>query len=199
MKLSELEEGCTLNIRVRANSQTLMLPAVLKKNVREDAILITLTGDTAKRYSFENVATDMEYSKEGDLPVIWHNVRVIAYKTDYLIQVFGDGTKYNRRNSFRVGVSEQAYVKTREAGLPSTVMMKDVSLTGFSVSDRKNELSMQIGDNLAVAWEDNGHHLNLAGRLVRIEEQDGYKIYGFEITNVCKDLSSYISVKQRRR
>lgn len=199
VKLSELEEGCPITIRVRAKEETMQLSASYLKLVRSDAILIALQSDTNKKISFNNVAADMEFSQEGDLPIIWHNVKVINFKSDYVVQVFADGTKYNRRNSFRVGVSMQARVTVSGSGLPPMVMVKDVSLTGFSVSDRKKEISLQMGEILSVAWEDNGHKLNLAGRLVRIEEHDDYNIFGFETINVCKDLSSYISYKQRSK
>lgn len=199
VKLSELEEGCALSIRVRAREETMQLSATYLKLARPDAIFISLHCDTTKKISFDNVATDMEFAQDGDLPIIWHNVKVISFKSDYVVQVFADGTKYNRRNSFRVGVSMQARVTVTGSGLPPMVMIKDVSLTGFAVSDRKKEISLQTGEILSVAWEDNGHKLNLSGRLVRIEEHDDYNVFGFEIINVCKDLSSYISYKQRSK
>lgn len=199
VKLSELEEGCALSIRVRAREETLQLSATYLKLVRPDALLISLHHDTTKKISFDKVATDMEFAQDGDLPIIWHNVKIMSFKSDYVVQVFTDGTKYNRRNSFRVGVSMQARVTVTGSGLPSSVMIKDVSLTGFAISDRKKEISLQTGELLSVAWEDNGHKLNLAGRLVRIEEHDDYNVFGFEIINVCKDLSSYISYKQRSK
>ena len=78
-------------------------------------------------------------------------------------------------------------------------MVRDLSLTGFSISDRKKELALDIGSELSVSFEDLGHVLNLTGRVVRIEEQEDVNIYGFEICNLCKDLSSYLSVKQRQK
>ena len=77
------------------------------------------------------------------------------------------------------------------------VMIRDISLTGFSITDRKQELKLEIGDELSVKFEDRAHMLDLAGRVVRIEEHEDRVIYGLEICNLCKDLSSYISVRQR--
>ena len=115
------------------------------------------------------------------------------------MQVFSDGTKHNRRGSFRVGVSSPAKVRNAAPGTPREVMVRDVSLTGFSISDRKKELSLNAGDMLSVFWEDFGHILDLTGRVVRIETQEDVIIYGFEICNVCKDLPSYINKKQRQK
>lgn len=84
-------------------------------------------------------------------------------------------------------------------GMPSQVMVRDISLTGFSVTDRKGELSLAIGDILSVYWEDFGHFLDLTGRVVRTDVQDNIHIYGFELCNICRDLSSYINKKQRQK
>ena len=162
--------------------------------------MISLLCDANKKFSFENIRTDLEFCPEGDVPIIWYSTKVVHYKeTTYAVQVFSEGAKHNRRGSFRVGVSSPAKVKNPTPGCPREVMIKDVSLTGFAVSDRKRELSLSIGDSLSVFWEDFGHMLDLAGHVVRIEEHDDVIIYGFEICNVCKDLPSYISKKQRQK
>ena len=200
MKLSELGEGSKLALRIIAKDQKMQLNAVLKKHIRDDIALITLMCDTSRKLSFDNVRTDMEYCPEGEVPLIWYSVKVVNYKDeDYAVQVFSEGTKHNRRGSFRVGVSSPARVKNATPGTPREVMIRDVSLTGFSISDRKGELSLKSGDTISVFWEDFGHILDLTGHVVRTEEQEGVKIYGLEICNVCKDLPSYINKKQRQK
>lgn len=78
----------------------------------------------------------MEFSPSGDIPLIWYNVKIVNYKDDdYAIQVFSDGVKHNRRGSFRVGVSSPARIKNPSPDMPREVMVRDISLTGFSVSD----------------------------------------------------------------
>ena len=77
------------------------------------------------------------------------------------------------------------------------VMLKDVSVSGFSISDRKRELKLQKGNQLTISFEDLGYRMELAGRVVRIEERDDMIVYGMTITNICNDLSAYINVKQR--
>ena len=56
-----------------------------------------------------------------------------------------------------------------------------------------------IGNKIAIEWEDFGHELDIVGRLIRIDNQDDATIFGFEICNICKDLSSYISTKQHQQ
>lgn len=200
MKLSELEEGSRLSLRVITNNKKIQFHAILKKHVRDNIALITLISDIGKKLKFDNVRTDMEFCPAGDVPFIWYNVKIVSYKDDdYALQVFSDGAKHNRRGSFRVGVSSPARIKNPSPGMPREVMVRDVSLTGFSVSDRKGELSLSSGDMLSVYWEDFGHMLDLTGRVVRTEEQEGVTIYGLELCNVCKDLSSYVSKRQRQK
>lgn len=200
MKLSEIQEGSKITLRLMTKDKKLQLDAVLKKHIRENIASITLTCDTSKKLTFDNVRVDLEYSPEGDVPLMWYSVKVVNYKDDdYAMQVFSDGTKHNRRGSFRVGVSSPAKVRNAAPGTPREVMVRDVSLTGFSISDRKKELSLNAGDMLSVFWEDFGHILDLTGRVVRIETQEDVIIYGFEICNVCKDLPSYINKKQRQK
>lgn len=198
IKLSELEEGSNITLLISSKDKEMTLDAVIKKHVKENIAFITLQCDTSKRLVFDNVQVDMEYYQDGTVPIIWHNVKVAFVKTDYAIQVFSEGTKHNRRGSFRVGISTVAKVNTLGRG-PRQVMVRDLSLTGFSISDRKKELALDIGSELSVSFEDLGHVLNLTGRVVRIEEQEDVNIYGFEICNLCKDLSSYLSVKQRQK
>lgn len=200
MKLLELEEGSKLSLRIIAKDQKLHLNAILKKHIRDDIVLITILCDTKRKLNFDNVRTDMEFCPSGEVPLIWYSVRVVNYKDDdYAVQVFTDGAKHNRRGSFRVGVSSPAKVKNGPLGTPREVIIRDVSLTGFSVSDRKGNLSLSVGDTLSVYWEDFGHILDLTGRVVRTEEKEDVTIYGFEICNVCKDLASYINKKQRQK
>ena len=56
-----------------------------------------------------------------------------------------------------------------------------------------------MGDEISVYFEDLGHNLNLIGEIVRIEEREDMFVYGLKILNLCKDLSSYINVRQRSK
>lgn len=198
IKLSELDEGSSITLIISSKDRVMTLDAVIKKHVKENIAFITLQCDTSKRLVFDTVQIDMEYYQDGRVPFIWRNVKVAYVKSDYALQVFSDGIKHNRRGSFRVGISTLAKVNTLGRG-PRQVMVRDLSLTGFSISDRKKEFSLSIGSELSISFEDLGHVLNLTGRVARIEEQEDVTIYGFEICNLCKDLSSYLSVKQRQK
>ncbi|MBE5944119.1 MAG: PilZ domain-containing protein [Lachnospiraceae bacterium] len=198
IKISELEEESQVRLLISNQENSMTLGAWIKKIVRDDMAFITLDFPPGKRLVFDNVKVDMEYGQEDDVPVVWRDVRIASYKGEYVLQSTEEGRRHNRRGCFRVGVSTQAVLCTVGRGA-GKVMIRDISLTGFSITDRKKELEFKVGEKVEVYFEDLGHILNLVGRVVRIEEHEEMNIYGLEITNMCRDLSSYISVKQRHK
>ena len=77
MKLSELEEGNKLSLRIMANNKKVQFNAMLKKHVRDNVAIITIISDNGKVLKFDNIRTDMEFSPAGDVPFIWYNVKVV--------------------------------------------------------------------------------------------------------------------------
>lgn len=195
-KLFELPEESKVKLIIHNGEGSLEMGAIIKKHIKTNAAMIELDYDTTQKLVFENVQIRMEYTVEGEVPIIWNNINVINFKSEYIVQTPADGIRNNRRNSFRVGVSKLAQVIGGNAS--GQVMIKDVSLSGFAITDRKKELSLSIGDEIVVRLEDVGHDLKLCGQVVRVEEHDDMRIYGLEICNLCKDLSSYVTLKQRR-
>lgn len=199
VKLSEIAEGDHITLKIKSLDKGLEMKAILKKHVKENIAIITLDYSSTKKLVFDNVQVDLEYVHENTMPVLWSNIKVVNYShSDYAIQVSSDGQKRNRRDSFRVSVAVMANMSMAGKGVQQ-VLIKDVSLSGFAITDREKELGLKMGDELTVGFEDLGHILKLVGRLVRIEEHEDMIIYGFEICNLCKDLSSYVSLKQQRR
>lgn len=195
-KLAEIEEGARITLRISNKDNTLELGACIKKHVKENIALISLEYEGEQRLNFDNVQVDMEHCDAEGIPYIWHNAKIVSYKSDYVMQVPTDGTKYNRRGCFRVSVATTALMVRGGRGA-GRVIIRDISLSGFSITDHKMELGLAVGDQLSVSFEDLGHRLDLTGRVVRIEEREDMIIYGLSILNMCKDLSSYVNVKQR--
>jgi hypothetical protein len=106
--------------------------------------------------------------------------------------------RYNRRCTYRVSVLRAASLTTSD-GRMHRILAKDVSLTGFSVTDRKNELALARGAEATLQFEDIGHVIDITGQVIRIEEREGCVVYGFTLHRSCKDLPSYITTKQRRK
>lgn len=197
VKLSDIEEGKSITLLISNGDGNLKLNAVIKKHIRDNLALIDVLYSDTKRLTFDNVQIDVEYCPENDVPLIWRTGKVITYKTDYVLQVASEGVRHNRRGCFRVAVAATALCRIIGRGTQS-VVIKDVSLSGFAIADRKKELNLAAGDLVSVTLEDLGFRLELDGRVVRIEEREDIIIYGLEIRNICKDLSTYLSLKQRR-
>jgi len=196
-KLSEIDVGQRITLYISSNNRNMTLGAFIKKQLANNIVSITLDYSGDKRLIFDNVQIDVEFTQDNAVPFIWHNAKITTYKTEYVLQVFTDGTRHNRRNSFRVAVATRAQFYMAGRG-SQFVMIKDISLSGFSIADRNKELGLSKGDRVSVYFEDIGHKLDLEGIVVRIEEREDMTVYGLEICNLCKDLSSYVSVKQRR-
>lgn len=196
---AEIEEGANIVLVASNNDELLEFKGNLKKHIRPNLALIDIyySGADNKRLNFDNVQLDMEYCPDDDVPYIWRNAKVASIKNEYVLQVVGEGIRHNRRGSFRVTVAQTAVMRMIGRG-PQRVMIKDVSITGFAISDQTKELALNVGDKLSVSLEDLGHRLDLDGTVVRIEEREDMTIYGLQITNLCKDLSSYVTLKQRR-
>lgn len=198
IKLSTVEAGAPITLIVSNNVKAMTMDAHIKKILNDDVALITIDINTNQTLNFENVHVEMEYSPEDGIPYVWRKVQIVHYQSEYILKTLSDGVKNNRRSSFRVGVGRTARMNVSGRG-SLEVLVRDVSISGFSITDRKKELNLNSGDSVSVHFEDIGHILDLAGRVVRTEEHEDMIIYGFEITNLCKDLSSYVTMKQRRK
>lgn len=197
VRLAELEEGSKLIILASNEDGKIEFNANLVKCVKEDIALITIDIDRTKPLDFSNVHIEIEFVPDEGMPYIWRKAKVHTVKSQYVLQVVGEAVRNNRRGCFRVGVSKTARLRMKGKG-DREVIVRDVSLSGFGLTDRKKELNLRMGDEGIIIFEDLGHSLNLAGKVVRVDEQEEYTLYGFSITNMCKDLSSYISAKQRQ-
>lgn len=197
VKLAEMEEGCDLVLRIRNQDRHMDLGATLIKQLNADIILIEIDFEGTQRLVFDNVQVDLECPQEDDQPIVWRNVKVVSYKEAYALQVHSDGVRNNRRGAFRVSVAQMGSFRL-EGGSSQPIMIKDISLTGFAISDRKKDLKLSPGDQGTISFEDWGYQIRVAGRMVRVEEREDMIVYGFQICSQCNELASYINVRQRR-
>lgn len=196
IKLSEIEENTRIIFHLHHGKQQMDLGGILQKHLENNIALISLDYTGSQTLVFENVVIDMEYPQEDGIPILWPNIKIVNYKNSYIMQATTDGERNNRRSSFRLSVEKKAWF-TMHGHAPQYVILKDVSVSGFSISDRKKELNLKKGNQLTVSFEDIGYRLELEGRVVRIEERNDMIVYGMIITNICNDLSAYINTKQR--
>jgi len=193
--LAEITEGERFVLHISNEGHSLDLYGIIKKHLKENIALISILHD--QRLNFENVHVDVEAMGEENIPIMWRSVKIVPYKGDYIMQAPTDGVKHNRRGCFRVTIAMVAQMKMSGNGAKH-VLVKDISLSGFAIADRKKELELSKGTLLSIYFEDAGFVIDLTGKLVRIEEREDMIIYGFQTINLCHDLSSYLNIKQRR-
>lgn len=198
-EFSEIEVGSRLLLNLSSGNKSLEMGATIIKHLKDNIALISLDNSSGQILKFDNININTIYTNPEGIPYIWVNSTIVYYQGQYLLQVKADGgRRHNRRNSFRVGVSH--YAKLRRPGHGEIeVVVRDISLTGFSITDRKKDLNMAMGTHVLLRYEDIGHQLELEGNVVRIEENDDYIIYGFVLTKSSRDLSSYVNSKQRQK
>lgn len=198
-EFNEIEAGSRLLLSLSSGTKSMEMGASLARHLKDNIALITLDNSNGQVLKFDNVNINVIYTNAEGIPYIWMNCTIVFYQGQYLLQVKPDGgRRHNRRNSFRVGVSH--YAKLRVSGHGEVeVVVRDVSLTGFAITDRKKDLNLAQGTHVLLRYEDAGHELELEGNVVRIEETEEYIIYGFVITKSCRDLSSYVNLKQRQK
>lgn len=198
-EFSEIEVGSRLLLNLSSGNKSMEMGATIIKHLKDNIALISLDNSSGQVLKFDNININVVYTNDEGIPYIWINSTIVYYQGQYLLQVKADGgRRHNRRNSFRVGVSH--YAKLRRPGHGEVeVVVRDISLTGFSITDRKKDLNMTQGTHVLLRYEDIGHELELEGNVVRIEETDDYIIYGFVLTKSSRDLSSYVNTKQRQK
>lgn len=198
-EFSKIEVGSRLLINLSNGSKSKEMSATILRHLKDNIALIRLENNSEQILKFDNLTINIVYTNPNGVPFLWPNSTIVFYQGQYLLQVRADGGNlHNRRNSFRVGISHQARLRVH-GDSEYDILVRDISLTGFSVIDQIKIMQMKTGSRATLRFEDIGHHLELEGNLVRVVDETEGTIYGFVITRSCKDLSSYMNIKQKRK
>lgn len=197
--INELEIGKNITLFVSNHDEKkLTLPAQIVSHLKDNISIISINCQEEGILNFDNVFISALYTDENGHPYIWNNCKVVYYRSNYVVQTQGESQKHNRRDSFRVGISHAA--KMRLSGhSDSDVLIRDISLSGFSITDRGNRLNLSAGNHVDIKLNDLGFEISLSGILVRIDQQVDYTIYGFQIDRNDSSLASYINFKQQKQ
>lgn len=193
-KFSDISDGSPIILMLHNGNVHMKMDANIINLIREDIALITLETSVNQVLKFDHLDIEVMYVTDEGRPYVWKKAKIVYFKNNYVLQIKGEGSRYNRRCTYRVSVSRIATLRTMD-DKEYRITVKDVSLNGFSVADKKNELSLSIEDGATLTFEDINHTIDLYGELMRIEEKEDYKVYGFQIRRSCRDLPSYITTK----
>lgn len=195
---SDIKDGSSIIIMIHNGSVHSKMQGNIINLIRSDIATISLDTPTTQILKFDHMELELVYIAEDGIPYIWKKAKIVHFKNNYVLQIKGDGTKYNRRMTYRVSISKSANVRKSD-DTSYTMTVKDVSLTGFSILDKKNELHLTKDDGITIYFEDMEHTIDLYGSLIRIEEHEDSIVYGFTIRRSCRDLPSYITTKLGNR
>ena len=195
-EFKEIESGSRILLNLNSGNKTTELGATIVRHLKDNIALLALDSSSDQVPKFDNVTISVIYTNPEGIPYIWINSTIVCYQGQYLVQVKADGgNRYKRRSCYRVGVSQYAKLTIPGHG-EKEIIVGDISLTGFSIIDRQKTLPLDNGTRGTLRYEDLGYQLELEGNVVRIEATEEYHVYGFVITKSCKELSSYVNMKQ---
>lgn len=191
---SDIKDGSPIVLMLHNGTVHMKMDATIINLIRGDIALISLETGMSQILKFDHMEIEVIYISEFGIPYIWKKAKIVYFKNNYVLQVKGEGSRHNRRMTYRVNINRLATVRTSDDN-EYRITVKDVSLTGFSIADKKNELNLNYEDGVTIHFEDINHTIDLYGLVMRIEERDDYKIYGFATRRSCRDLPSYITTK----
>lgn len=195
MKINEVEQNSDLQICVEINKKKATFEAKKDKPLKDGITVVQISLPTEKRISFRDCRIEVFYNTDS-MPIKWKRCSIQCINNNYVLFAPFEGVKVNRREAFRVGLAVEASLSS-SSYTKKRVIVKDVSLTGFGITDRMSEIKLAVGDQVTVRFVDRGYDFALIGDVVRVEQRDGSTIYGCTIKNMPRNLSEYISVKQR--
>ena len=193
-RFADIEDGSPIVLMLHNGSVHTKLHGNIINLIRDDIAIITFETSVSQILKFDNIDIEMIYISDTGTPYIWKKAKIVHFKNNYVIQIKGDGNRYNRRVTYRVSISRSAQLRKAD-DTEFTVTVKDVSLNGFSVADKNNVLNLSMKDGVTIYFEDLNHVIDLYGTVMRMEEKDDYMVYGFKIRRSCRDLPSYITTK----
>lgn len=210
MQLSELKTGDLLNLKSfyceESQGNSYITFSTTVKEVYPGGILVdTICSEEGNPINFESniVKTDLYKIQNGDSPITWEDVtvkRIISNKINgHIIVSKFSGKKVNRRNNYRVSVGVSAVARLGLSRKTATVMVRDVSSTGFAVViDNKNEVKLR--DSIRVTYDDDMLHISLNGICVRTQKVDDDRtLYGCRLEYSTSQIDNYVAQKQRKK
>lgn len=194
VNFSEIKDGSPIIFILHSGSVHTKMHGNIINLIREDIATISFDTSVTQVLKFDHMDIEVIYISEDGYPYVWKKCKIVHFKNNYVLQIKGEATRYNRRVAYRVSISRAAQLRTADDQV-CKVTVKDVSLNGFSVADKQHLLNLSMGDGASIYFEDIDHEIDLYGIVTRMEQKDDHVIYGFVIRRSCRDLPSYITTK----
>ena len=195
MKIYEIKSGTKCFIQVTHNDKSGKFRASAVKAEGDGIMVVVPDFPRDKKITFDKQDVSVFCFFTTRPPVIWHDVTVSYKKGFYILSTKNDGEIFNRRTAPRIRVN--AYGELTAKGEKLSVLVKDMSETGFAVIDPKNKLTLEKTDKVALEFADLDYTFSVKGKVKRIKEGDA-TLYGCLITAIEGGrLTDYLKKRER--
>ncbi len=214
MWIDEIVPGAKLTLITMLGTERFEFESIAQESYpKKHLILADVVRKDEKVISFhaKGLMVNLLTQPENDAPQLFKNVTITLVKKPdntvcYSITSLAQSKVYNRREAFRCYVGTGTTVQCGTNKSAKDAILKDVSVTGFSVSCIADETNFHENQVLHVVLndhlEESGEYFNfhLYGIIVRIEElENGRIVYGCRLNQKINGLDSYIVKKERAR
>lgn len=200
MQIDDMSKGSYIELEVKCNGKTMSFRSEIAF-IRNNSLLVNTIKVHDQTVGFsDNCIINLLYNSEGKL-YLWENivVRLVKYEgvVYHKLDLFGEGKPYNRRDSFRMYIGEDMsiYVNTAAGPTALTVLVKDISETGFAFITPED---IDVERTVRLRLKDNHQLLNLSAVIVRKEFLTNLNshLYGCRFNEKNAHLGKYIAKKQ---
>lgn len=214
MKLSDLPIDQALTIIVMMGEQKMEFPSSIEAtNPRKKLSFLAPIMKDGRILNFngKGIQTSILVQLPDSKPMIFRNIILNTMKRDdgtfcYGVQCAEEGIEINRRGAFRCSIGVRSMMRIGLAKTTYDIIVRDVSLTGFSFVFCSLEDSTDVGKGIHLVLNDyleetcEDFSFQLYGNVVRVEEvENGKTIYGCKLAEPVRGLDTYIAKKERAR
>ena len=114
IKFSEIKDGSPIIIILHSGSVHTKMHGNIINLVRDDIATISFETSVKQVLKFDHMDIEVIYISEDGYPYAWKKCKIVYFKNNYVLQIKGDGTRYNRRIAYRVSLSQAAQLRTTD-------------------------------------------------------------------------------------
>ncbi len=202
MHINEIPEGSQITVIASIDDCYLEFPTTIVTIANDTVIVEPIRNNEGKPISLvsDKIRIDVSFVEdEKKSPFLWKNVTVnygkLKNKPYHIINQTTDGKRENRRGAYRLFVGESAELNMLDVPGGISVILKDISATGFSFVHYGD---IQVPKYCKLTCSFDNKVLVLSGTIVRKQVMDnGSTVYGCKLERFSKELEKLIASKQR--
>lgn len=200
MQIDEISQGGAIELDVKCNGKNMNFKSEVMLVKNNSVLINAITVDEQTIGFSDKFQINFLFKSEGRL-YLWENVTVKLVKYNdaiyHMIELFGEGKPYNRRDAYRMYIGEDMPVYVNSATGPTalSVLVKDISETGVGFITKED---IDIERTIRLKLKDNNTIINMSGVIVRKEYLDNLDsfLYGCKFNEKSNHLSRYIAKRQ---